>query len=75
VSRGFAPNTSGYEQVNPYHYNEHFDGIALAFLEEVMPVMNDGNYDKSDIQTDYFNVGWYVDVNIGQWNKPYTVSV
>jgi hypothetical protein len=33
--------------------------------------MNDGNWDKSDIQSDYFNVGWYVDVNIGKWNKPY----
>jgi hypothetical protein len=36
--------------------------------------MNAGNWDKSDIQTDYFNVGWYIDVNIGKWNKPYTLE-
>ena len=59
--------------VNPYHYRDHFSGRARKFLIEVMSIMNDGNWDKSDSQTDYFNVGWYVDVNIGRWNKPYAL--
>jgi hypothetical protein len=59
--------------VNPYHYRDHFSGHARKFLIEVMSIMNDGNWDESDIQTDYFNVGWYVDVNIGRWNKPYAL--
>jgi cell division protein FtsI/penicillin-binding protein 2 len=59
--------------VNPYHYETQFSGKAKEFLKEIMPLMNNGNWDKSDIQSDYFNVGWYVDVNIGQWDKPYTV--
>jgi len=74
VQRGFKPNTTGYEQINPYHFKNHYDGNAKAFLSEVLAVMNDGNWDKSDIQSDYFNVGWYVDVNIGQWNNPYQVE-
>ena len=74
VARGFKPNTTGYDQVNTYHFQNHYDGEAKAFLTEVLAVMNDGNWDKSDIQTDYFNVGWYVDVNIGKWNKPYIVE-
>ena len=60
--------------VNPYHYRDHFDGKALAFLSAIMPVMNTGNHDNSDIQSDYFDVGWYVDVNIGAWNKPYLLT-
>jgi hypothetical protein len=60
--------------VNPYWYQEHFDGKAKAFLSEVMTAMNDGNHNNSDIQSDYFDVGWYVDVNIGKWNKPYEVA-
>lgn len=60
--------------VNPYWYQEHFDGVALDFLKEVFAVMNSGNHDNSDIQTDYFDVGWYVDVNIGQWDKPYILA-
>jgi hypothetical protein len=60
--------------VNPYWYQEHFDGKAKSFLKEVFTAMNKGNHDNSDVQTDYFDVGWYVDVNIGSWDKPYTVS-
>jgi hypothetical protein len=61
--------------VNPYWYKEHFSGKAKAFLSELLPIMNKGNHDNSDIQTDYFDVGWYVDVNIGKWNKPYALEV
>jgi hypothetical protein len=31
------------------------------------------NHDNSDIMTDYFDVGWYLNINVGGWNKPYTV--
>jgi hypothetical protein len=61
-------------QVNPYWYKDHFTGKSKAFLSEVIPAMNDGNWDKSEIQYDYFNVGWYIDVNIGKWNKPYELT-
>ena len=74
VARGFTPNTSGYSSVNPFWFKEHYDGEALDFMTEVLAAMNDGNWDKSDIQSDYFNVGWYVDVNIGNWNKPYILG-
>jgi len=60
--------------VNPYWYQEHYSDKALGFLKEIFAAMNGGNHDNSDIQTDYFDVGWYVDVNIGSWNKPYTVE-
>lgn len=60
--------------VNPYWYHEHFDGRALEFLKELMPAMNVGNHDRSDAMTDYFDVGWYVDVNIGRWDQPYALA-
>jgi hypothetical protein len=62
-----------YMDVNPYWYHEHFDGQCLEFLKEVMQVLNDGNHDNSDIMTDYFDVGWYVHVKIGKWDKPYVL--
>lgn len=62
-------------QVNRYWFRDHFAGRALEFFEELFPAMNVGNHDNSDIQTDYFDVGWYVDVNVGKWNAPYKVSV
>ena len=33
-----------------------------------------GNHNESDSQTDYFNVGWYIDIGIGRWDKPYQVT-
>ena len=60
--------------VNEFHYKNMHTGKALKFLEEVIPAMNEGNFDDSDIQTDYFSVGWYINVNVGQWNKPYILE-
>lgn len=57
--------------VNPYWYHEHYTGKALQFFKAIFPILNDGNHDNSDIMTDYFDVGWYVDVNVGRWNQPY----
>jgi len=59
--------------VNPYWFQEHFSGRALEFLKEIFSAMNAGNHDRSDAQTDYFDVGHYVDVNIGRWNQPYAL--
>jgi hypothetical protein len=63
-----------YIDVNTHWYHEHFDGVAKEFLTKVITAMNAGNHDRSDIQTDYFDVGWYIDVNVGRWNRPYALE-
>lgn len=63
-----------YIDVNVYHYRDHFTGDCKKFLEELISAMNTGNHNRSDIQTDYFDVGWYLDVNIGKWDKPYVLE-
>jgi len=72
VLHGFTP-AKNFIQLNPYHFEKHFDGDARNFFSEVLAAMNVGNHDNSDIMTDYFDVGWYVNINIGSWNKPYKV--
>jgi len=67
------PVTNNYLSVNPYHYRNHFTDRALKFLTEVHTAMMQGNHDRSDIQSDYFDVGWYVDINIGRWDRPYAL--
>ena len=61
--------------VNPYWFQDHFSGKAKSFLSEAFTAMKSaGNwYDRSDAQIDYFDTAYYVDVNIGSWNKPYEV--
>jgi hypothetical protein len=59
------------EHVNTYWLKEHYKGKELKFLTELHKAMTKGNHDNSDAQTDYFDVGWYTDIEIGDWNKPY----
>lgn len=63
-----------YTQVNTYWIEEHWDKNWSAFLLELKTAMMKGNHNNSDIQTDYFDVGWYIDINIGKWDKSYTVK-
>lgn len=60
--------------INPYWYQEHFQQKEVEILRELMAILQEGNWDKSDIMSDYFNVGWYVDINIGKWDKPYELQ-
>ena len=71
LSEGNIDFGTDYHQVNTYHVDKFHKGNARKFLTEVIAAMNVGNHDRSDIMTDYFDVGWYVNVNIGRWNKPY----
>lgn len=63
-----------YTQINTYWIHDREDGVAKSFLTEVVAAMNNGNHNRSDLMTDYHDVGWYVDINIGQWNKPYILN-
>lgn len=63
-----------YMDVNEYWYKNHFSGDALDFISKAIDILDNGNHDRSDRQTDYFDVGWYVDVKIGRWNKPYVCT-
>lgn len=58
-------------RVNDKHIESHYTGIAREFLLKLRELMMIGNYNNSDYYTDYFDVGWYIDINVGKWNKPY----
>ena len=75
VQRGFKPTTSGYDQVNPYWFQDHYDGKAKAFLTEAFKALKSADwYDESNAMIDYFNIAYYVDINIGKWDAPYIVQ-
>jgi hypothetical protein len=75
VSNGFTPNTNGYTSVNKYWYQDHYDGVAKEFITEAIAALQSaGWYDRTDAMTDYFDIAYYIDINIGKWNKPYIVQ-
>ena len=72
----FDPTSNTHTNVNPYHYERHFaDKKVAKIFDKIFGAINVDNFNNSDIQTDYFHVGHYVDVQIGRWNKPFKVAV
>ena len=70
------PQFPGHFQVNPYHtyqYGEH-----QAFFDEIVKIIKTaperGWYDNSDAMSDYFDTAFYFHIEVGSWNKPYTVN-
>ena len=71
----FDPETATYVEVNPYHWKSHLSDPEVAdVFGKVFAALNTDNYDNSDVQTDYFDVGHYVALHIGRWDKPFTVT-
>lgn len=65
--------------INTYWLEDNWNDPALSFLKELKDAMNgrgtdDENFDKSNIHIDYFHVGWYIDINIGVYDKPYVLN-
>ena len=68
--------SSGYYQANAYQpTNEKYKNInpdIFNFYEDLKKAMKGAIwFDKSDIMTDYFHTAFYININIGRWNKPY----
>lgn len=58
--------------VNEYHFQSHCkDKEVLKTLENIINAMNGQNYDNSDRMTDYFDVGYYIELQFGSWKKDF----
>lgn len=73
---GESRKWNGYVQSANYHIDTTWkkDSNAQKFLTSAYKILNRNNHDNSDIQTDYFDVGFYVSINIGTWDKPYVYT-
>jgi hypothetical protein len=58
-------------QVNTYHVDDRWPPVAKEFLTQAVAILNEGNHNNSDLSIDYFDIGWYVYVNVGKWDMPY----
>ena len=65
-----------YLDINQYWFNEHFVGEVKDFIAELYTAIKQaGNwFDKSDAMTDYFNTAFYIDVNVGRWDRAYALE-
>jgi hypothetical protein len=65
-----------YVQVNTYWIEENYDDAkVVAFLSELKEAMEGPNFFcHDDSMTDYFHRSHYVDINVGQFDKPYILE-
>ena len=60
------------KNVNVYHIDEWYEGVAKNFLNELLDAMKGPKYfNNDDIMTDYFSRSHYTDINVGKWNKEF----
>jgi len=63
----YLGNQRGGRDVNYYPHEKIYFGDTREFLKEIYSAMNEGN----SSMTNYFDVGWYSQVTLGKWDKPY----
>ena len=75
ASEYFDPTTATSCEINPYHVRARFvDECVADVFEVIFGALNTGNHDRSDPTTDYFDVGHYVTLRIGAWNRPFAFT-
>lgn len=60
--------------INVYHFHlrkKNKESKSYKFIENIIEILNTDNYNNSDVQSDYFDVGHYISVKIGTYDKPY----
>jgi hypothetical protein len=77
---GFVKDENGVPlpeaQINQYHYKNN-GTHHVKVVEEMLSIINNAgekpNYDRSESQFDHFDVGYYVSLHQGAWNKPFKI--
>ncbi len=67
---GVRSTPATHVSVNEYWLSNQFDE-SLPIFQNIKDALNTGNHDRSDPQTDYFDVGHYAHIRIGAWDKPF----
>ena len=67
---------NGYLSVNRYHMvrNEYLTDAGKELFTKIAEIANQWNWDRSDIQSDYFDVNYYLNLSVGKWDKPFEVK-
>jgi hypothetical protein len=74
--------SDGYHhQINQYHLEDFYGKENAKILDKIhviaktAPAKNGGKvwYNDSDAMIDYFDIAYYIHINVGKWNKSYEI--
>ena len=74
-------NLDGHHQINHFHLESFYGKENAEILGKVSDIAHTAPglaggkkyYNNNDIQSDYFDVAYYVSIHVGKWNKDYEV--
>lgn len=71
-NRGFE---QGYTEVNNYNilFDESLNTVGKSIFNDLYNLLKSYNYDDSDGMIDYFRTKFFMEINIGKWNKPFKI--
>ena len=66
----------GCVNINRYHLssNEYLTDEGKILFNRINEICNQWNWDRSDSQSDYFDVNYYLRLSVGKWDKPFEVK-
>lgn len=65
-------SNSSYSSLNHYRFEDYYSNTeALFSIKKIINIANENNFDNSDSMTDYFNVGYYFSLSVGEFDKPF----
>ena len=74
-------NLDGHHQINHFHLESFYGKENAEILGKVSDIAHTAPglaggkkyYNNNDIQSDYFDVAYYVSISVGKWNKDYEI--
>ena len=57
-----------YEPISFYNLDKYENS---EILNRIFQIANKGNHDRSDSQSDYFDVGFYLNIRVGKYDQPF----
>ena len=74
-------NLDGHHQINHFHLESFYGKENAEILGKVSEIAHTAPglaggkkyYNNNDIQSDYFDVAYYVRISVGKWNKEYEI--
>lgn len=71
----YESKSESYIQLNTYYLeNAYTDAEIVKVLKAAKAALDTDNFDKSDISADYFNVGHYVYMHVGAFERPFVCT-
>lgn len=65
----------GSRSLNGHHLDKDYaEGPILDTIRAIQTALDTDNHDRSDIQSDYFDVGHYTRISIGRWDKAFVAT-